>query len=258
VSNKQKDRLVAVTGGGHGIGKAIAHYLANAGYKVAIFDYNPLEGQKVAGQLSKSGANVNFFELDVRSKDDIKRKFAEMEEQMGIPFALVNNAGVYPDSSLLEAPEELWDNVLDTNLKGAFLCAQRVARMITVNGLSGVIVNVASTAGVSARVGASHYSASKAGLIMLTKSLALELGAQGIRCNAVVPGLIDVGSKQVSEDYQQSYVRKIPTGRIGSPDEVANVVEFLISDRSSYINGTCIPIDGGFLAGRDIGRSGNV
>lgn len=258
VSDNKKNRLVAITGAANGIGKVTAEFLVSIGYDVALFDRDIDGGERIAESLEKDGARAEFFELDVRSKEDVKRKFSAMEKRMGIPYALVNNAGIYPDSNLLEASEELWDSVLDTNLKGAFLCTQRVARMMTTVGHSGVVVNVASTAGCSARVGASHYSASKAGLIMLTKSLALELGAQGIRCNAVAPGLIDVGSGQISEDYQRSYVTKIPIGRVGMASEVANVVEFLISDRSSYVNGACIPIDGGFLAGRDINRSGNV
>ncbi|GMQ75292.1 MAG: 3-oxoacyl-[acyl-carrier-protein] reductase [Gammaproteobacteria bacterium] len=251
-------RLAVVTGGAHGIGRAIAERLADAGYDIAILDREAEAGAAVAAAIERNGGKAESFELDVREKSSVKRVFAAVESALGIPYALVNNAGIYPDASVLDASEELWDAVLDTNLKGAFLCAQAVSRILTTNDRSGVIVNIGSTSGYSARVGASPYSASKAGLAMLTKSLAQELGARGIRCNAVAPGLIDVGNEAVSEDYRHSYVTKIPVGRIGRPSEVAHVVEFLLSDSASFVNGVCIPVDGGFLAGRDVCRSGSV
>ncbi len=258
VMGEGKGRTAIVTGGSRGVGRAIAIQLAGAGYDVVILDLEAEAGRAVASELTGLGVRSEFMELDVRRKSDVKRIFAEIEDRFGPPYALINNAGIYPDASILDASEELWDKVLDTNLKGAFLCAQAMARTLSANGVRGTIVNIASTAGCSARVGASHYSSSKAGLMMLTRSLAQEMGAHGIRCNAVAPGLIDVGSVEISDDYHRSYVTKIPLGRIGLPEEVANVVAFLVSDRASYVNGVCIPIDGGFLAGRDITRSGNV
>lgn len=252
------ERLAVITGGARGLGRAISESLALAGYDIAVLDKEVELGNTAAKQLCEHGINAKFFELDVRDKSNIKSVFGEVEAAQGIPYALVNNAGIYPDSSFLDTSEDLWDAVLDTNLKGTFLCSQTMARLVTKHHLNGVIINMGSTSGISARIGAAHYSTSKAGLEMLTKSLALELGARGIRCNAVAPGLIDVGGGKVSDDYLRSFVTKVPTGRVGYPNEVANVVEFLISDKASYVNGVCIPIDGGFLAGRDMSRSGNV
>lgn len=257
-TDQTKGRLAVVTGGARGIGRAIVECLAEVGYDVAILDKEIEAGEEVATAVREFGVKAEFYELDVRDKSSVKRVFKALEASLGIPYALVNNAGIYPDASALDASEDLWDAVLDTNLKGAFLCAQAIARTWTKNHRHGVIVNMGSTSGYSARNGASHYSVSKAGLKMLTKSLALELGSWGIRCNAVAPGLINVGGEKVSNDYQQSYVMKIPLGRMGLPSEVAHVIEFLLSDSASYLNGICIPIDGGFLAGRDMVRSGSV
>lgn len=252
----ERPGIAVVTGGVRGVGQAIARRIAEVGYDVAILDVD--DGDSFAKELAEFGVRVAHHRLDVRSKSGVKRVFNAIEQEFGTPSVLINNAGIYPDASIVDASEELWDSVLDTNLKGAFLCAQAMVRALLAAGRGGAIVNIASTAGCSARVGAAHYSASKAGLMMLTRSLAQEVGAQGVRCNAVAPGLIDVGTAQISEDYRRSYVTKIPMGRLGMIEEVASVVEFLISDKASYINGACIPVDGGFLAGRDITRSGSV
>jgi NAD(P)-dependent dehydrogenase (short-subunit alcohol dehydrogenase family) len=152
-------------------------------------------------------------------------------------------------------PEAAWDSVLDTNLKGPLLCSQAFARMRLASGGGGAIVNLASTAAFSARVGAAHYSASKAGLVMLTKSLAQELGPQGIRVNAVAPGLIEVDEGHVSAEYKEAFLRMIPRGRIGRPEDVAAAVAFLLTPAADYINGECIVVDGAFLAGRSLLQS---
>lgn len=251
-------KLAIVTGASQGVGRAIAERLAKAGYMIALLDRDRKKGLLAVDAIRNRGSRADFYEIDVRDKREIRDVFSDIEAARTLPCLLVNNAGVYPDASVLDASEELWNLVLDTNLKGAFFCSQAFARIITGAEASGAIINIASTAGLSARIGASHYSASKAGLLMLTKSLAQELGYRGIRCNAVVPGLIDVGAEQVSEDYRHSFVTKIPIGRVGLPEEVANVVAFLASPEASYVNGAIVNVDGGFLAGRDISRSGNV
>ena len=151
-------------------------------------------------------------------------------------------------------PEAAWDRVLDINLKGSFLCSQVFGRM-RLAPTGGAIVNVASTAAFSARVGTAHYSASKAGLVMLTKSLAQELGPYGIRVNAVAPGLVEVDEGHVSPEYKEIFLRMIPRGRIGRPEDVAATVRFLLTDASDYLNGECIVGDGGFLTGRSLSRS---
>jgi 3-oxoacyl-[acyl-carrier protein] reductase len=187
----------------------------------------------------------------------IDEAFAVATAELGAPAALINNAGIYPDNTLLDMPEAVWDAVIDTNLKGTFLCAQRFARARIAAGGGGAIVNLASTAAFSARVGAGHYSASKAGVSALTRAMAQEWGPHGIRVNAVAPGLIEVGDR-VSPEYKRNFLPMIPLGRTGEPRHVATAVVFLISDAAAFITGTVLPVDGGFLTGRPLVRSGSV
>jgi len=142
-----------------------------------------------------------------------------------------HEAGIYPDNTLLDIPGASWDTALDTNLKGTFLCTQRFARVRIRAGGGGAIVNLASTAAFSARIGAAHYGASKAGMVMLTRSMAQERGPHGIRVNAVAPGLIEVEARRLAPDYKRSFLPMIPLGRIGRPRDVADAVAFLISER---------------------------
>ena len=155
-------------------------------------------------------------------------------------------------------PESVWDAVIDTNLKGTFLCAQRFARARISAGGGGAIVNLASTAAFSARVGAAHYSASKAGVNALTRAMAQEWGPHGILVNAIAPGLIEVEVVRVSPEYRRNFLPMIPLGHTGEPPNVATVVVFLISDAAAFVTGTVLPVDGGFLTGRPLVRSGSV
>ena len=247
-------RVALVTGAGRGLGRAIAQALHESGYKVAVTDVDEGAAVLVAQSLSADGSTARAYGLDVSSAQQIADVFASVARDLGLPDALVNNAGVYPSHSILDMPEAAWDYVLDINLKGPFLCSQAFARM-RLAPTGGVIVNVASTAAFSARVGAAHYSASKAGLVMLTKSLAQEFGPYGIRVNAVAPGLVEVDEGHVSADYKEMFLKMIPRGRIGRPEDVAATVGFLLTDASNYINGECIVVDGGFLTGRSLLRS---
>ena len=184
--------------------------------------------------------------------------FAAVVADLGAPEVLVNNAGVYPDHALLDMPEAAWDAVLTTNLKGTFLCTQAFARSRVAAGGGGSIVNLASTAAFSARVGASHYSASKAAVVMFTKSTAQELGPHGVRVNAVAPALIEVREDQVSEEYRKLFLTMIPRGRTGHAGDIAGTVAFLASSAADFINGECIVVDGGFLTGRALIRSSSA
>ena len=246
--------VALVTGAGRGLGRAIAVALHESRYKVAVTDLDEDAAASVARSLSADGSTARAYRLDVSSAQQVADVFASVARDLGVPEALVNNAGVYPNHSILDMPEAAWDRVLDINLKGPFLCSQAFARM-RLAPTGGVVVNVASTAAFSARVGAAHYSASKAGLVMLTKSLAQEFGPYGIRVNAVAPGLVEVEEGHVSAEYKEMFLKMIPRGRIGRPEDIAATVAFLLTDAANYINGECIVVDGGFLTGRPLLRS---
>lgn len=247
--------VAVVTGAATGLGRAIAERLSAGGLAVAVTDIDRQGGAAVAEEINRGGGRAGAWVLDVRDRVAIGATLAAIAEGLGTPTVLVNNAGIYPSHTLLEMPEAAWDAVLDTNLKGPMLCAQAFARVRVAAGGGGAIVNIASTAAFSARVGAGHYSASKAGLVMLTRCLAQELGQHRIRVNAVAPGLIEVPGERVSAAYKRDFLPMIPYGRIGEPDDVARLVAFLASDQADFITAACVPVDGGFLAGRPLMRS---
>jgi 3-oxoacyl-[acyl-carrier protein] reductase len=246
--------VVVVTGAGRGLGRAIARALHQDRYKVAVTDIDEAAAVSVARSLAADGSTARAYRLDVSSAKQVADVFDLVAHELGLPDALVNNAGIYPSNPILDMAEAAWNIVLETNLKGPFLCSQAFARMRRVP-TGGAIVNVASTAAFSARVGAAHYSASKAALVMLTKSQAQEFGPYGIRVNAVAPGLIEVDEGHVSAEYKDMFLKMIPRGRIGRPEDIAAVVGFLLTQGADYINGECIVVDGGFLTGRSLLRS---
>ncbi|HZQ63551.1 MAG TPA: SDR family NAD(P)-dependent oxidoreductase [Casimicrobiaceae bacterium] len=252
-----KPLVAIVTGAAHGLGRAIAETLATRGYAVAVADIDLAGAQAVCDGIAGHGGRAAAFQLDVAVAAEVSRVFADVNDTLGLPALLVNNAGIYPDDVVLDMPEASWDRVIAVNLKGTFLCAQAFARACVTANAKGVIVNLASTAAFSARVGAAHYSASKAGVVMLTKSLAHELAPQGIRVNAVAPGLIEVEGERVSAEYKRNVLPNIPAGRVGQPEDIAQTVAFLASDAADFINGACLPVDGGFLTGRKLIRAGS-
>ncbi len=235
-----------VTGGARGLGRAIAEALHGRHARILIADREAALGEATAREL---GEGVVFRPLDIADPEAITGFFATAAAE-GPIGALVNNAGVTTPTPLLETPPEAWDSVLDVNLRGSFLCAQAYARHAIAGGWRGAIVNLASATGLSARSGAAAYSASKAGIIMLTRTLAMELGPHGIRVNAVAPGMIGLPHKPVRPIYDSAYLAMTPLGRLGTPPEVASVVRFLLSEDAAFVTGVTIPVDGGFLAGR--------
>jgi 3-oxoacyl-[acyl-carrier protein] reductase len=255
----QGSRPVAlVTGAGRSLGRAIADRLHDEGFAVAVTDVDEDMAGSVADALDQEHRSARAYRLDVGNSGEVSAAFAAVTADLGTPEVLVNNAGIYPDHGLLDMPGAAWDAVLGTNLKGTFLCTQAFARASAAAGGGGSIVNLASTAAFSARVGASHYSASKAAVVMFTKSSAQELGPQGIRVNAVAPGLIEVREDQVSEEYKKLFLTMIPRGRTGRAGDIAGTVAFLASSAADFINGECIVVDGGFLTGRPLIRSNSV
>jgi NAD(P)-dependent dehydrogenase (short-subunit alcohol dehydrogenase family) len=250
-----KKPLALVTGAGRSIGRSIARTLHERGYAIAVTDFDEEGAAVLASELSADGGTARAYRLDVSSTSNIAQVFESVERDMGDIDALVNNAGVYPSQPALDMSEEEWDQVMDTNLKGTFFCSQALARGLVKRGVGGCIVNIASTSAFSARTGVAHYGASKAGVVMLTKSLAQEFGPLGIRVNAVAPGLVEVREGLVSPAYRDQISTVIPSGRIGTPDDIVGVVAFLLTSEASYINGECIVVDGGFLTGRFMQRA---
>jgi len=248
--------IALVTGAGRSIGRAVAQRLHENGFKVAVTDVDSEAARETAAALSIDGVTAKAWSLDVSSVKDIERVLTEVQHAWGPVTALVNNAGVYPSHPSLTMTESDWDRVLDINLKGTFFCCQAFAQRLTTTKQPGTIVNLASTAAFSARPGAAHYGASKAAIVMLTKSLAQEWGELGIRVNAVAPGLIEVREGLVSPEYKAEFISHVPARRIGNVQDVADAVAYLIGEESSYVSGHCLVVDGGFLAGRTLRPSG--
>ena len=249
--------VAVVTGAARSLGRAIAETLHGKGYAVALTDIDDKEAASVAASLGASGKTARAYKLDVSKSAEVSAVFDALAKDLGTPTVLVNNAGIYPDHGLLDMPEEAWDRVLNVNLKGTFLCSQVFGRARVAAGGGGSIVNLASTAGFSARVGAAHYSASKAAVVMLTKSMAQELGPHAISVNAVAPGFIQVREDQVSPEYRAKMLTLIPLGKVGKAPNIAETVAFLVSEGADFITGETIVVDGGLLTGRPLVRSGS-
>lgn len=250
--------VALVTGAARSIGRAVAERLHADGFTVALTDIDVDEAQLVARALAPDARTARAWQLDVCSLADVSRVFDDIQREFGAITALVNNAGVYPSNPALTMSEHEWDRVLDTNLKGTFFCCQAmVRRLVDAGGISGAIVNMASTAAFSARPGAAHYGASKAATVMLTKSLAQEWGSENVRVNAVAPGLVEVREGMVTEEYKAQFLSHVPSGRIGHVTDIAGAVSWLLGSEASYVNGHCLTVDGGFLTGRTLRRSGD-
>lgn len=241
-----KGKTAIVTGSGRGIGKAIALELAKNGANIVINDIESSEFADVTcNELKEMGYNAIVLKGDVRNADDVNELIKTTLDTFGTIDIFVNNAGVTRDGLMLRMTEDDWDLVMDINLKGAFNCIKAVSRPM-MKQRSGSIINIASVVGVMGNAGQANYSASKAGLIGLTKTTAKEFAARGIRCNAVAPGFIESAmTDKLSDEVKQEYFKAIPLAKFGKVEEVASVVAFLASDMSSYVTGQVINIDGG-------------
>ena len=240
-----ENKVAVVTGAGRGIGEAIARRLAGEGAAIAVCDVMLDTAQQVATSLGKSGTKANAYAVNVTDSKQVKEVCDKIVADFGRVDILVNNAGITRDGLLLRMSDEDWDAVLGVNLKGAFLFTRALCRTM-LQQRSGVIVNIASIVGVVGNAGQANYSASKAGLIGFTKTVAKELASRGIRSNAVAPGFIKTPmTEKLSEDARKAQTDFIALKRLGLPEDVANVVLFLASDLSSYVTGQVIAVDGG-------------
>ncbi|MBX3022334.1 MAG: 3-oxoacyl-[acyl-carrier-protein] reductase [Bdellovibrionales bacterium] len=239
-----KGKRVVITGSSRGIGAGIAKYMAAQGARVAVtYSSNPDSAEKVLAELEGDGHML--LKLDVTSSESVEKGFDEVFKKFDGLDALVNNAGITRDQLLMRMKDEDFDAVMATNLRGAYLCCKAVMRPM-LKARSGSIVNVSSVVGQMGNPGQSNYSASKAGLEGLTRSIALEVASRGIRVNAVAPGFIVTDMTDALNEQQKEAIQgRIPLGRLGSVDDIAQSVSFLVSDMSLYITGQVLQVNGG-------------
>jgi 2-deoxy-D-gluconate 3-dehydrogenase len=244
-------KVAVVTGGGKGIGRAVCETLAEAGAAVAVQDLVAADAERVAAGIRERGGRAIAVAGDAASEAAVDELLARAGSELGGLDVLVNNAGIYPFTDFLELPIAQWDQVVGLNLRGVFLATQRAGRLMAKAGRGGRIVNIASVQALRpSGPGVAHYNVSKAGVVMLTKSAALELGPLGIAVNAVAPGVIDTpGTRPMleREAFGAPSARVPFTGRWGLPNDVADVVLFLAGPAASYITGETVVVDGGFL-----------
>ncbi|PTX61253.1 3-oxoacyl-[acyl-carrier-protein] reductase [Melghirimyces profundicolus] len=241
-------KVAMVTGGSRGIGRAVSVALAEAGADVAvIYAGNREAAEETVEAIRKTGRKASEIRADVSSSDEVQAAVKEVLETFGNIDILVNNAGITRDNLMLRMKEEDWDKVIDTNLKGVFLCTKAVTRPM-MKQRSGRIINISSVVGISGNPGQANYVAAKAGVIGLTKSTAKELASRGITVNAVAPGFIETDmTSKLGEDVRKDLLGQIPLARLGKPEDVAEAVKFLASDAAAYITGQTLNVDGGMV-----------
>lgn len=234
-----------ITGAGTGIGKAIALELASKGCDVAICGRRIEPLAETAAEIEALGRKALYASVDVSSNEAVTSFVTDVIAKLGKLDILINNAGITRDNLLMRMSEEEWDSVIDTNLKGAFLFSKAVSRPM-MKQRAGSIVNISSVVGITGNAGQCNYTASKAGLIALTKSMAKELSSRGIRVNAVAPGFIKSQmTEKLSQELCDALLGNIPAGRLGEPEDIAKAVAFLCSPDASYITGQTISVNGG-------------
>ena len=240
------DKVAVVTGASRGIGRAIAKKFAAEGAKVVVgFSSNEAKANELVEEIGSDKAVA--LKIDVSDQNSVSEFFKAVLEKFQTIDILVNNAGITRDNLLIRMKEDDFEIVLDTNLKGVFLCTKAASKTMLKNR-SGRIINIASVVGLIGNAGQANYSAAKAGVIGFTKTVAKEFASRGITVNAVAPGFIGTDmTKDLSDDVKNSMLSSIPLSRIGSPEDVANAVAFLASDSASYITGQVLNVDGGMV-----------
>jgi len=249
VSQRFARKIAVVTGAGTGIGEAIARRIAAEGARVVVSDRDGRSARAVADDIARTGGDCVACEADVRDAARVEALFELTRKQYGRAHIVLNNAGVGSQERFVETSMQTLQLMLQTNVVGTFLCAQAAARDMIELG-AGAIVNFSSHSGLLGSTGRAAYAASKGGIIAMTRVMAVELAAHGIRVNAVAPGPIDVprSRAQHNEERRSAWQRAVPLARYGAPEEVAAAALFLASDDASYITGQTISVDGGFTA----------
>jgi len=245
----KSDRVVVITGGSKGIGRAVALKFAGEKAKIVIIHYDQDESaaDNTLHMLTLQGVEADSYRMDVSSYNDVDRLFKQILSGLGRVDVLVNNAGITRDTLLMRMSEDDWDAVLMVNLKSVFNCTQSVIRSM-IKQRMGRIVNISSVVGQIGNAGQANYSASKAGILGFTKSIAREVAPRGVTVNAVAPGYIDTEmTASLSEKVRESFLQQIPLGKMGKPDDVAEAVYWLCSDAAAYITGQTIHVSGGMF-----------
>jgi 3-oxoacyl-[acyl-carrier protein] reductase len=247
MSQRYAGKVAVVTGGGNGIGAATARRLAREGGAVVVADIDEAGAQSVSAEIAAAGGKAVACRVDIRDPAQVKAMFERARREWGPAGILVNAAGVGAQKHFLDTPLETLETMLDVNVKGTWLCTQAGARdMVKLGG--GRIVNFSSHSGLLGSSGRSAYAASKGGIIAMTRVMAEDLARHNITVNAVAPGPIAVPRQKHNDERREAWLREVPLGRYGKPEEVAAVALFLVSDDASYVTGQTIAVDGGFTA----------
>ncbi len=243
---KFENKIVLVTGAGRGIGASIAKRFASEGAEVIVnYSGNDEAAQKTVDEITATGGQAQKYKCSVNDSESVKVMIDEIIKKFGRIDILVNNAGITKDGLMLRMTDEDFDRVIDVNLKGTFNCTKYVSKYM-LKQKSGKIINISSVVGLSGNAGQVNYSASKAGIIGITKSAAKELSSRGITVNAVAPGYVDTDmTKVLSDNIRNEILKNIPLQRMGNVEDISNCVSFLASEDASYITGQVISVDGG-------------
>lgn len=242
-----KDKVAIITGGASGIGLASAHKFLREGARVVVADIGGERLEAACAELREAGGEVLGFAVDVTRRPEIDAMVAAVKARWGRIDVLLNNAGVTKDARLVKMSEAQFDQVIGVNLKGVFECTQAVAPTMTAQG-SGVVINASSVVGLYGNFGQTNYAATKAGVIGMTKTWARELGPKGVRAVVVCPGFVETRIlNTIPVEVLQNMMDRVPLGRLGKPEEIANVYAFLASDEACYINGAVIEVSGGIM-----------
>jgi len=243
-----RDKIVLVTGAQRGIGRAVALRFAEEGADIALnFLDDETAAKSAAAGIAALGRRCHAIQADVAKSDEARRLVATAERELGPIDVLVNNAGIFPRAPFLELTEAIWDAVLDTNLRGTFVCSQEVARRMVEARRPGVIINLSSGAPYRGGLRATAYMASKLGIVGLTRGMSRELAPHGIRVNAVAPGVTNTAMPRLgnTEEELAELARRNPTGRLAEPEDIADVIVFLATDDARHVVGQLIHVNGG-------------